>query len=68
MAITQASLSTKLQTEIIAAMGSSPTDAAQLKKMCDAIAKAVVDEIHANAVVQVNGVQSGSDTGIGTIL
>ena len=50
MALTLASLSTKIQTELIAQFGAAD-DAAILKKVADAIAKAVVDEIKANAVV-----------------
>lgn len=49
MALTQASLSGKIETELQAVFG-SPADSAQLKKFCDAIAKAVVDEIKTNAV------------------
>ncbi len=50
MPLTQASLSTKIQTEIVAIYGAAD-DSAKLKDFADAIAKAVVDEIKANAVV-----------------
>jgi len=66
MALTQASLSTKIQTEIIALYGAAD-DSALLKKFADAIAKAVVDEIQANAVVvgTVTGGGSSSGSAIG---
>lgn len=72
MALTLASLSTKLQTEIVVLYGAAD-DAAKLKDFADAIAKAVVDEIQANAVVNVTnvtGVLAGGATsgpGTGTI-
>lgn len=50
MALTQASLATKIQAEIIAQFG-APADAGTLQKFANAIAKAVVDEIQANAIV-----------------
>lgn len=63
MAIAQATLSTKIQTEIIALYG-APDDAAKLKDFADAIAKAVVDEIHANATITGSGtVTSGPGSG-----
>ena len=67
MALTQASLSTKLQAEIQTLYGVAD-DAALLKKFCDAVAKAVVDEIQQNAEVAttVNNVQSGAGTANGT--
>lgn len=61
MALTLASLSTKIQTEIIALYG-APDDAARLKQFADAIAKAVVDEIQQNAEVTVT-VVGGSSAG-----
>jgi len=70
VALTQASLSTKIETEIKAQFG-APAAAGQLKKFCDAVAKAVVDEIQSNAVVAVTvttvtpGV--GTAPGTGTI-
>lgn len=66
MPLTQASLSTKIQTEIINIYGAAQS-AAKLKQFADAIAKAVVDEIQANAVVNVTGVQSGPNTATGTV-
>lgn len=63
MAITQAALATKIQTEIIAQFG-TPADAAILQKFANAIAKAVVDEIHANATITGTGtVTSGAGAG-----
>ena len=75
MAIAQATLSTKLQTEIIALYGAAD-NSARLKDFCDAIAKAVVDEIHANAEVNTvtstpnaqGGVSILPGVGVGTIL
>lgn len=67
MALTQASLSTKIQTEIINLYGVAD-DSALLKKFADAIAKAVVDEIQANAVVNTTGtVTSGAGAGGTTV-
>lgn len=74
MGISQSTLSAKIETELQVVFG-GPADSAQLKKFCDAIAKAVVDEIHSNAVVNVTtttpNAQSGSSvlagTGVGTI-
>lgn len=68
MALTQASLSTKIQTEIIALYGAAD-DASRLKDFCDAIAKAVVDEIQANAVVTAVGAdpQGGTVNSTGTV-
>lgn len=68
MALTQASLATKIQTEIIAQFGAA-ADASILNKFCQAIAKAVVDEIQANAAVA-GTVTSGAGAGgavIGTV-
>lgn len=69
MGLTQASLSTKIQTEIVALYGVA-NDASKLKDFADAIAKAVVDEIQANAVVTVTtstpGAQAGGTTLPGT--
>lgn len=63
MSLTQASLSTKIHTEIVAQYGAADDDS-KLTKFCDAIAKAVVEEIQANAVVNTTGtVTSGPGTG-----
>jgi len=63
MALTLASLSTKIQTEIVALYGVADSSA-RLKNFADAIAKAVVDEIQANAVVSSTGtVTSGIASG-----
>lgn len=61
MALTQASLATKIQAEIIAQFG-APADSSVLLKFANAIAKAVVDEIQANAVVT-GTVTSGAGSG-----
>lgn len=68
MALTQASLATKIQTEIIAQFG-APDDAGILQKFADAIAKAVVDEIQANAEVTASGPdpQGGTQNVTGTV-
>lgn len=70
MALTQASLSTKIKAEIQAQYG-APADAGKLQKFADAIAKAVVDEIHANAIVLPTALlapqNAGPVTGTGTI-
>ena len=69
MGLTQSSLSTKIQTEIVSLYGAA-NDASKLKDFADAIAKAVVDEIQANAVVTVTtstpGAQAGGTTLPGT--
>jgi hypothetical protein len=59
--LSQASLATKIQAEIIAQFG-APADAATLQKFANAIAKAVVDEIQANALVS-GTVTSGAGAG-----
>lgn len=64
MALTQASLSSKIQAELVSKFGTAE-DAAQLAKFADAVAKAVVDEIKINAVIAVTSV-SGVTTGAGT--
>jgi len=70
MAISQATLATKIQAEIIAQFGAA-NDAGTLNKFAQAVAKAVVDEIHANAVVNVTtpNAQGGAATlpGTGTV-
>ena len=65
MALSQASLSGKIEAERQALYG-APADGTKLKQFCDAVAKAVVDEIQANAVVNttVTGtVTSGAGAG-----
>lgn len=76
MPLTQASLSGKIKAEIQALYGPADNDAT-LTKFCNAVAKAVVDEIQANAVVNTNvtgtvtsGAGEGGEvvgTGLGTI-
>jgi hypothetical protein len=65
MALTQASLANKIKSELQAYF--STLDASWLDQFAQALAKAVVDEIKSNAVVTVNGVQSGGSTANGTI-
>jgi hypothetical protein len=50
MALTKASLSGKIKTQIQALYGPAD-DGALLTKFCDAVAQAVVDEIQQNAVI-----------------
>lgn len=73
MALSTATLSTKIQTEIIAIWGVAE-DSDKLKEFCDAIAAAIVTEIQTNAVVPagipvqvstLNG--TGTTTGPGTV-
>lgn len=70
MSLSQSSLATRIKTEITNKCG-NPMDAAKLDKMAQAIAKAVIDEIQANAVVNrgtftaPNG--GGAISGTGTI-
>ena len=76
MALTQASLSGKIKVEIQALYG-PPDNDATLTKFCNAVAKAVVDEIQQNAVVNtevIGEVTSGAGaggavvgTGLGTV-
>lgn len=68
MPIAQASLSTKIQTEIIAARG-APDDSSLLKVMADALAKAVVDEFQANGSILAGtfATVSGPVTGKGQV-
>ena len=63
MALTQASLSTKIQTEIVALYGIAD-DSSRLKQFADAIAKAIVDEIQANAQVIIPGGSSAGTYGV----
>lgn len=73
MPLTQASLKQKLKDELTAIF--TIIDPTQLDKVCGAIAKAVVDEITANALVTVTGtahlvmtgVSSAGVTGTGTV-
>lgn len=71
MALTKASLSGKIETRIKAEYGGNPDDAALLKKFCDAVAEAVVDEITSNAVVMPTSMTApnggGAVSGTGTI-
>ena len=66
MGLTQSSLSTKIQTEIVALYGIAD-DASRLKDFADAIAKAVVDEIQANAVVTVTTSTPNAQGGAATL-
>jgi hypothetical protein len=63
MSLSAAGLGAKIKDEIIAKLG-SPTDSTQLEKVSDAIGKAVVDYITANAIVSSTGtVTSGAGAG-----
>lgn len=70
MAITSASLAAKLETEIKGVFG-NPEDPARLTSFCQAVAKAVVDEIKTNAEVNPGTLtapqNAGPVTGKGTI-
>lgn len=63
--MSQATLSTKLQTEIQAINGTAD-DTVQLKKMTDAIAKAVVDWLEQDAISGPGNFQAGGDNVSGT--
>ena len=63
MALSKASLSTKIQTEIIALYGAAD-NSARLKDFADALAKAIVYEIQANAEVIVGGGSSAGTYGV----
>lgn len=64
MPLTKASLSSKLETELDDILG-IPADPALRKKVLDAIAKAVVDEIQQNAVVSTVGTVTGGGSSSG---
>lgn len=59
MPLTPVSLSSKIKTQLEAVYG-SPVDDKKLQDFCDAIAKAVIEEILTNAVI-------GTPLGPGTI-
>ena len=65
MPLSDSSLSTKIQTELVAVFG-APADAAMLKNFSDAVAKAIVAEITSNALVNVQSHPPGG-TAVGTI-
>lgn len=65
MALSQASLATKIKTELESEF--STLDSSWLDKFAQRLAKAIVDEIKNNAVVQVTGVVSGGATASGTV-
>jgi hypothetical protein len=67
MALSESSLASRITAEVEAKKGAPPDDPEQLQQMAQAIAKAIVDEIKANAVVTVSGVQSGGGSATGTI-
>lgn len=68
MALATATLSAKIKAELIVVFGAAD-DVDKLQKFSDAIAKAVVDEIKANAVVNttVTTPDTINGTGIGTV-
>jgi len=66
MALTQSSLASRIQSEIQAIYG-APSDAGKLQQFCTALAKAIVDELKANAEVTVLGVTPGGSSAVGKI-
>jgi len=63
MPLSVSSLATKIQTEIIVEFG-APADSARLQKFCQAVARAVYDEITSNALVNSTGtVTTGAGAG-----
>ena len=65
MPLTKASMSTSIKTEIEGLYG-TPDDPSLLQKFCDALAKAIVENIQANALVSTTGtVTSGAGAGGG---
>ncbi len=66
MAMSKAVLSDDMKAKLIAAFG-APEDEAELQKMTDAIAEAVINHITGSGVVTVTGVTAGSATVPGTI-
>lgn len=68
MAMTNGGLSAKIKTEIEAIYG-APDDDARLQQFCDALGKAIVEYIQANAVVTASGPdpQGGTQNVTGTV-
>ena len=68
MALTQGSLAAKIIAELENQFGAA-ADSATLSKFANAVAKAVVDEIQANAVVTTTGAdpQGGTVNSTGTV-
>lgn len=66
MPLTEASMSTQIQAEMTVIFG-APADSTQLQKFCDALAKAIVENIQTNALVTVVGVTPGVGTATGTV-
>lgn len=66
MSLSFASMSASIQAEIIVQFG-SPADSTRLQEFCDALGKAIVENIQANAVVHVTAVQPGVGTANGTV-
>ncbi len=64
MALTQAALATKIKDEIEANAGKSADDPTELDNFAQALAKAIVDELKANAQVVVAGGSSAGTYGI----
>lgn len=65
MALDMARLGTSMKTEIEAIAGITISSPQELKKFCDAVAKAVVEEIQQNAEVEVE--TPGADPGVVTL-
>ena len=66
MPLTQAALATKIKDNLETEIGNVADDPNQMDKFAQAIAKAVIDEIQANAVVSTTGtatVSGGSSAG-----
>jgi len=69
MALTTASLAARIIAEINTAEGGPPLDSAKLNRFAEALAKAIVDEIQANAIVNTTVVTPDTinGTGVGTV-
>jgi len=65
MPLSQASLSARIISEVIALKGAA-TDAAELQTFADALAKAIVDEFQANALVTTTVTTPDTINGTGT--
>ncbi len=66
MVMSVPSLSLRIEDELKAAFG-TPDDAQKLEDYSNAVAKAVIDELIANAVITVTGVTSGGSNATGTM-
>jgi len=66
MPLSESSLANRIKSEIQGVYG-TPLDASKLNQFCAALAKAIVDELKANAKVTVVGVTPGGGSATGTI-